>query len=141
MHITERCSPILIVEDHQDTREMYACYLRTCGCRVVEASTCRQALHSVHRSSPAAIVVDLSLAAPGACQLISTLRTEAACGIPIIGLNGFGYQVYSEEALRAGCSCVLIKPCLPDVLVNEIQRALKIQTSPHSSQQPLTAAS
>jgi two-component system, cell cycle response regulator DivK len=140
MHITKRRSPILIVEDHQDTREMYACYLRTRDCRVMEASNCSQALHSVHRSSPAAIVVDLSLPAPGACQLISALRSQAACRIPIIGLNGFGYQEYSDEALRAGCSCVLIKPCLPEVLLNEIQRALNFQTQSHMEQSH-TAAS
>jgi CheY-like chemotaxis protein len=117
MHVIKRCSPILIVEDHLDTREMYAWYLRTRGVRVVEACNSDQALHRVRHPKPAVIVVDLSLPAPGACKLIRTLRVDAPTRrIPIIALNGFGYQHYSDEALQAGCCCVLVKPCLPEVL-------------------------
>jgi two-component system, cell cycle response regulator DivK len=142
MNIRKPRPPILIVEDHQDTLEMYAWYLLSRGCRFAEATNCPQALHLVSHSSPAVIVVDLSLAAPGACQLIRRLRTTApGRRIPIIGLNGFGYQEYSDEALRAGCSCVLVKPCLPEVLMNEIQRSLEAETWPHSLTQSLTAAS
>ena len=142
MHVNNRCSPILIVEDHPDTREMYALYLRASGCRVVEACNGDQALRRARQPRPAVIVVDLSLPAPGACQLIRTLRIEEPTRqIPIIGLNGFGYQQYSEEALQAGCSRVLLKPCLPDVLASEIQRALLIQPVTHSVTPSFTAAS
>jgi CheY-like chemotaxis protein len=142
MHVSKRCSSILIVEDHLDTREMYALYLRTRGCRIVEACNADQALHRLRHPRPAVIVVDLSLPAPGACQLIRALRIEAPTRrIPIIALNGFGYQQYSDEALQAGCCSALIKPCLPEVLANEIQRALQIEPGSYSVMQSLTAAS
>jgi two-component system cell cycle response regulator DivK len=142
MHVVKRRSPILIVEDHPDTREMYALYLRTRGCCVVEACNGQQARHRARESRPAVIVVDLSLPLPGACELIRTLRMEAPTrGIPIIGLNGFGYQEYSERALRAGCCCALVKPCLPDALAHEIQQTLDIETRSGSGMQPRTVAS
>jgi DNA-binding response OmpR family regulator len=126
MHADEAPPRVLITEDHLDTREMYACYLRTRGFRVLQAANGRQALVRARRFRPAVIVVDLSLPVLGACQLIEQLRTEVATqSIPIIGLNGFGYQQYSERAMQAGCRCVLIKPCLPDVLADEIELALR----------------
>jgi CheY-like chemotaxis protein len=142
MHVVKRRSPILIVEDHPDTREMYALYLRTRGCCVVEACNGQQARHRARESRPAVIVVDLSLPLPGTCELIRTLRTEEPTrSIPIIGLNGFGYHEYSDRALQAGCSRVLVKPCLPDELAEEIQRTLAIGARSRSGMQPLTAAS
>jgi DNA-binding NarL/FixJ family response regulator len=89
------------------------------------------------------IVVALSLPTPGACELIRALRIEAPTRrSPIIALNGFGYQQYSDEALQAGCCCVPIKPCLPEVLANEIQRALQIEPQGRTrSSQSLRAAS
>jgi CheY-like chemotaxis protein len=64
MQVSKQHAPILIVEDHADTREMYALYVRTRGSCVVEACNGREAFHRVHHARPAVIVVDLSLPAP-----------------------------------------------------------------------------
>jgi CheY-like chemotaxis protein len=142
MQVSKQHAPILIVEDHADTREMYVLYLRSRGSYVVAACNGREALHRVHLARPAVIVVDLSLPAPGACQLIRTLRAdEPTRPIPIIGLNGYGYREYSDRALQAGCRCVLIKPCLPDALANEIEMVLAAEPICVCLAQPLTAAS
>ena len=142
MQVSQQHAPILIVEDHADTREMYALYLRSRGSCVVEACNGREALHRVHHARPAVIVVDLSLPVPGACQLIRSLQVEGPTRqIPIIGLNGFGYREYSDRALQAGCCCVLVKPCLPDALADEIEMILGAAPTSVCVAQPLTAAS
>jgi CheY-like chemotaxis protein len=129
-HATNVRSPILIAEDHTDTREMYAWYLRTRGFWVVEASNGRTALHRARHFKPALIVVDLSLPVMATCLLVKTLRIAAETRtIPIVGLNGYGYRQYAERALEAGCDSVLVKPCFPDVLADQIEQMLDLDRS------------
>jgi CheY-like chemotaxis protein len=61
--------------------------------------------------------------------------------IPIIGLNGFGYREYSDRAFQAECCSLLLKPCLPDALANEIEVILGAEPTSVCVVQPLTAAS
>ena len=134
-------SPILIAEDHADTREMYAWYLSTCGFWVVEASNGGEALHRARNSRPALIVVDLSLPVMATCPLVTILRLDVrTCTIPIIGLNGYGYREYSEKALEAGCSCVFVKPCFPDALADQIEQILDLERSSVRPTQATAAA-
>ena len=58
---TARQPTILVVEDHDDTREMLHMLLETWGCRVVEACNGLEAVEAASRERPEMILMDGSL--------------------------------------------------------------------------------
>jgi CheY-like chemotaxis protein len=122
---TEPMPLVLVVDDYQDAREMYAEYLSFSGFRVVEASTGHEALEKAFELRPDVILMDLSL--PGmdgwaaTRQLKSDDRTRA---IPVVALTGHALAGASEGARQAGCDAFVTKPCLPEELVVEVRRVL-----------------
>ena len=52
---------VLVVDDFQDNREMYAEYLSYCGFRVIEAKNGKEAIEQAFAQSPNVIIMDLSL--------------------------------------------------------------------------------
>lgn len=124
--MTEQQPLVLVVDDYQDAREMYAEYLSFSGFRVVEAGTGTEAVEKALALRPDVILMDLSL--PGmdgwaaTRQLKSDERTKA---IPVVALTGHALAGASEGARLAGCDAFVTKPCLPDELVVEIRRMLR----------------
>jgi two-component system cell cycle response regulator DivK len=125
---------VLVVDDYQDAREMYAEYLSFTGFRVVEAATGTEAVEKALTLQPDVILMDLSL--PGmdgwaaTRQLKSDDRTK---GIPVVALTGHALAGASEGARLAGCDAFVTKPCLPDALVAEIQRMLAARAEAEAS--------
>ncbi len=116
---------ILVVDDYQDAREMYAEYLQFSGFRVAEASNGTEAVKQAVELKPDLILMDLSL--PGMDGWEATRRLKAddtTRHIPIVALTGHALAGASEGAKRAGCDSFVTKPCLPDDLVVEVRRML-----------------
>ena len=118
---------VLIVEDHVDTRLMYAEYLRFAGLTVTEA---RDALTGVAKAialRPNVIVMDLMLPGVDGWEAIRRLRMNAQTArLPIIVITGHEHKDYLRHAaIAAGADAYLIKPCLPSRLGSEIQRVLR----------------
>jgi CheY-like chemotaxis protein len=116
---------VLIVDDFEDNREMYAQYLLFCGLRVEEAGNGAEALDKAFASLPDLVVMDLSL--PGVDGWEATRRLKAnprTKHIPVIALTGHALAGHSKGAFEAGCDRFLTKPCLPERLLEEIQRLL-----------------
>jgi two-component system, cell cycle response regulator DivK len=124
--MTQEMPLVLVVDDYQDAREMYAEYLSFSGFRVVEAATGTEAVEKALTLQPDVILMDLSL--PGmdgwaaTRQLKSDDRTK---GIPVVALTGHALAGASEGARLAGCDAFVTKPCLPDELVVEVRRMLR----------------
>jgi two-component system cell cycle response regulator DivK len=116
---------VLIADDFQDAREMYAEYFAFSGFRVVEASTGIEAIEKAIELTPNVILMDLSL--PGIDGWEATRRLKAdrrTKHIPLIALTGHALAGSSESAKAAGCDAFVTKPCLPDALVDEVRRLL-----------------
>jgi two-component system, cell cycle response regulator DivK len=126
MLMPEQKPLVLVVDDYQDAREMYAEYLSFSGFRVVEAGTGTEAVEKALALRPDVILMDLSL--PGmdgwaaTRQLKSDERTKR---IPVVALTGHALAGASEGARLAGCDAFVTKPCLPDELVVEVRRMLR----------------
>ena len=126
--MTQEIPLVLVVDDYQDAREMYAEYLQYSGFRVVEAATGTEAVEKALALQPDVILMDLSL--PGmdgwaaTRQLKSDDRTKR---IPVLALTGHALAGASEGARLAGCDAFVTKPCLPDELVVEVRRLLRRQ--------------
>ena len=107
---------ILLVEDHQDTRQMYAEFLGM-GFEVLTAPDGEQALKAVRLHRPDLVITDLSLPGITGFELIEQLRQDPDLrSIPIICLSGYGGHLHEERALVAGSDRILLKPCMPDAL-------------------------
>ena len=118
---------ILVVDDYEDAREMYAEYLRFCGFRVAEARNGNEALEQAFALMPDLILMDLSLPGMDGWEATRQLKAdERTRQIPVVALNGHALAGASEDARKAGCDSFVTKPCLPDDLVVEVRRMLNL---------------
>jgi CheY-like chemotaxis protein len=116
---------ILVVDDYQDAREMYAEYLQFSGFRVAEAKNGNEAVEQALALKPALILMDLSLPGMDGWEATRRLKAdETTRHIPIVALTGHALAGASEGAKKAGCDSFVTKPCLPDDLVVEVRRML-----------------
>ena len=122
---TEHGPLILVVDDYQDAREMYAEYLQYSGFRVAEAKNGNEAVAQARSLRPDLILMDLSLPGMDGWEATRVLKAdEATRHIPIVALTGHALAGASEGARKAGCDSFVTKPCLPDDLVVEVKRML-----------------
>ena len=116
---------VLVVEDYQDAREMYAAYLSFSGYRVAEATNGIEAIEKTLELMPDIILMDLALPRMDGWEATRQLKdNERTRHIPIVALTGHALGGHAERARQAGCDAFVTKPCLPDALLAEIQRML-----------------
>ena len=128
---TEQGPLILVVDDYEDAREMYAEYLRFCGFRVAEARNGNEALEQAFTLMPDLILMDLSLPGMDGWEATRQLKADARTNkIPVVALTGHALAGASEGAKKAGCDSFVTKPCLPDDLVLEVRRMLGMAGAP-----------
>jgi len=117
---------VLIVDDYQDAREMYAEYLEFSGFRVAEARNGQEAVDQAFALRPSVILMDLSLPVMDGWEATRRLKgDERTRAIPVVALTGHALDGHSREAQDAGCDAYVTKPCLPDALLREVRRVLK----------------
>jgi two-component system, cell cycle response regulator DivK len=138
MRAAEEAPPlVLVVEDYQDAREMYAAYLSFSGFRVAEATNGVEAIEKTLELMPDIILMDLALPRMDGWEATRRLKLdERTRHIPIVALTGHALAGHAEGARLAGCDAFVTKPCLPDALVSEIQRMLQARSD---AQAPPTA--
>jgi CheY-like chemotaxis protein len=127
--MTDQINPlILVVDDYQDAREMYAEYLQFSGFRVAEARNGNEAIEQAFALRPDLILMDLSLPGMDGWEATRQLKSdERTRHIPVVALTGHALAGASEGAKKAGCDSFVTKPCLPDDLVVEVRRMLNVQ--------------
>ena len=118
-------SRVLLVEDYDDAREMYAEYLSFSGFEMQQAANGMDALRQAFEQPPDIVIMDLSLPVMDGWETVRRLREcEATAGIPVVALTGHVLADYSRKARQSGFDGFLTKPCLPEDLVAEINRVL-----------------
>jgi CheY-like chemotaxis protein len=107
---------IVLVEDHQDTRQMYAEFL-SASFEVLPAADGLQAVDIMRTTRPDLLITDLSLPGMDGFELVARIRNDPRLRrIPIICLSGYGGHAHEQRARDAGCDRILQKPCMPDAL-------------------------
>ena len=102
---------ILVVEDHDDTREMLHLLLEGWGCRVVEACNGLEAVEAAKREKPHVILMDSRLPFVDGLEATRRIRQSGLREpVKIFAINGSGNPVYHTEALAAGCDDSITKP-------------------------------
>lgn len=116
---------VLIVDDFQDNREMFAEFLSFSGFRVAEASDGNEAVEQALALLPDVVLMDLSLPGLDGWEATRQIRKDPRAGrMKILALSGHALSGHTKEALEAGCDGFITKPCLPENLVSEIRRVL-----------------
>jgi CheY-like chemotaxis protein len=117
---------VLVVEDDRETREMYSNFLSSAGFSVLQAHNGLQALEKAVDERPSIVVTDLYLPGLDGFELARALRAdERTRAIPVIAVTGRNSVAGDRlRVSRAGFKAVLLKPCLPEHLQLEIERAL-----------------
>ncbi len=122
---------VLVVDDVDHGREIFAEYLEYRGFRVATAADGLEAIEKAFELRPDVILMDLSL--PGIDGWEATRRLKAderTSEIPIIALTAHALASAHEKAREVGCNAVVTKPCLPKDLEQEVRRQLDARTNP-----------
>jgi CheY-like chemotaxis protein len=124
------CRPlVLVVDDHDDTRELYVAGLSALGFEAITAAECAQAGRCAWESHPDIVVTDLTLTGGDGWQLIRDLKGQARTrDIPVVLLTGYNAPALRQRAEREGCAAFLVKPCPPDELAIELRQVLETTT-------------
>jgi PAS domain S-box-containing protein len=115
-----RC--ILVVEDHDDARELIVKVLETAGGRVLAASTVPEAMDRAAERRPDLLVADIGLPGEDGYGLLRRIRTLYP-GLPAIALSAYARQVDRNRALAAGFGDYAVKPIEPARLLEIVAAA------------------
>lgn len=119
----ERSNTVLVVDDHEDTRQMSLIVLRSQGFTPMAAPGGDEAFQRAVSERPDVIVTDLAMPDGDGWDLIAKLasdpRTQA---IPVVMLTACATETVRERAHREGLAAFFFKPCPPDVLAAELRR-------------------
>jgi len=118
---------ILVVDDFEDNREIYAQFLRFSGYRVAEAVDGLDALAKAADLRPDLIVMDLSLPRLDGWEATRQLKNDPVTrAIPVVALTGHALDGLEDRARVSGCDSFVTKPCIPADLEAEIRRVLAV---------------
>jgi DNA-binding response OmpR family regulator len=120
----------LIVDRDRDTRQMYAEYLKFASWKSEEADDGRDALAKAVARHHDVIVTETRLpllSGYDLCRMLKHHRNTAA--VPIVCVTGDAFEPDVARAREAGADIVLIKPCLPEWLIIELNRQIGRETT------------
>lgn len=128
---------VLLVDPFTDEREMYMYCLCAAGFEVRPFSDSHLAWRAALHLAPDVIVARLrQLQRPDGIELTRRFRKRNATDrIPIVIITTSIRREDRRAARRAGCDSYLLLPCLPDVLVAEVERltSIRVRTrTPHT---------
>ncbi|HET8656798.1 MAG TPA: response regulator [Longimicrobiaceae bacterium] len=116
---------ILLVEDHEDNRNVYRAILEHYGYRVLVAADGREGLRVAREGEPDLILMDLSIPHIDGWEATRVLKQDAAtCAIPVIALSAHALEEDRVRARDAGCDAYLAKPVEPRRVLSEVRRFL-----------------
>lgn len=117
---------VLLVDDYEDTRALYAVHLEEAGFRVVEAADGAEAVHLASAQPVDAIIMDLSM--PRMDGWDATRQIRAAIGdrpVYVIALSALDGDESRALAFDAGCDDFIAKPFLPAGLIAVLRAHFK----------------
>jgi CheY-like chemotaxis protein len=119
---------VLIVDDHDDWREILRTILTYCGALVAEARSARAALKKLRGFAPDVVVTDIAMPGTDGYNLVRDIRALAARTgrrpIPTVALTGHPPEHSRQHALSAGFAEYVTKPVDPWELCRVLARVV-----------------
>jgi len=117
---------VLVVDDDEDTAELFAAGLTACGAEVVTANSAPDALRLFAVRIPDVVVTDIAMPGADGYWLVREIRqmANAAAGtVPIVAVTAFPREHIRSRVLASGFFDHLEKPVDPLVLCATVARA------------------
>jgi CheY-like chemotaxis protein len=129
-----RLGSVLVVDDHEDTRQMSLIVLRTQGFDATAMPGGDEGFRHACEHQPDVIVTDLAMPDGDGWDLIQRLSSdERTRAIPVVMLTACATEAVKKRAATEGCAAFFFKPCAPDVLAEELRRLIKTRAFPASA--------
>jgi CheY-like chemotaxis protein len=122
---------VLVVDDHDDTRQMSVIVLGSQGFHPVAAESGDAAFARACEAKPDVIVTDLAMPDGNGWELLQRLATDdRTSAIPVVMLTACATEAVRERAREEGVAAFFFKPCAPDVLADELRRLIDARLKP-----------
>jgi CheY-like chemotaxis protein len=114
---------ILLVEDNEDNRIIYATALRYAGYQVFEAITGTDGVQQARTQRPDLVLMDISVPELDGWEATAILKADPITRhIPVIAVTAHALPGDEERSREAGCDGYLAKPIPPAALIAEVDR-------------------
>ena len=125
----------MIVDEHEDTRELYALALELWGFETITEPDGAAAYSRAWLTHPDIIITEMSL--PGVddwtnngWNMVRDLKGDPRTrGIPLVVLTAHDQPAVRVRAEHEGCATVLVKPCLPEQVASALRALLASNVS------------
>ena len=131
---------LLIVEDHEDTRETLRDCLEEFGYTVDTAADGQEGLAAVRQKSFDLVITDLNMPRMDGLGMLQAIRRETQ-GPDLLMLSADGQISRAVDAMRLGAINYLVKPVELDALVTEVRavmQARRDRASEHDAVETVT---
>jgi PAS domain S-box-containing protein len=119
---------VVLVEDHADSRELFAQALKNAGAAVISFVASDEAFRALDSVRPSILVADIGLPGEDGYSLIRRVRahsTDAVRNVPAIAVTAYATIPDRNEALALGYQQHLSKPIDPQQLIETIHDVLR----------------
>lgn len=116
---------VLLVEDDEDSRLVYATMLEHYGYGVFATADGRDAVRMARERLPDIILMDISLPGIDGWTATERIRAEKSTrDIPIVAVTAHALPGHRARADDLDCDGYLTKPCAPRRLLEEVRRII-----------------
>jgi CheY-like chemotaxis protein len=114
---------VLVVDDNDDNRELYAEFFAAEGFAVEQARDGKEALARVKEFVPDVVLMDLSLPVLDGWEATRILKSDPDTQrITVLAVSGRTEEKYRTRAMEAGCDGFLAKPIMPADVRDEVMK-------------------
>jgi PAS domain S-box-containing protein len=116
---------ILVLEDSDDSRELFGLVLRARGCEVELAESVLEALELATRQPPDVVISDIGLPDIDGYEFVRRLRQMKGLErVPVIALSGYATDKDRRRSFEAGFDLHLAKPIEPEQIISSVYEVL-----------------
>lgn len=113
---------ILVVEDHEDNRQILRDLLGSAGYEMIEAGNGEAGVAAAAAEHPDLILMDIQLPILDGYEATRQIKADPALNaIPIIVVTSYALSGDEEKARLAGCDAYVAKPYSPRQLLARIR--------------------
>jgi len=127
---------VLVVEDHDDSRELAVRIIESAGASVVAVARADEALDALARKRFSVVVADIGLPDQDGYSLVRQIRAhrqERLRTVPVIAVTAYVSARDRERALAMGFHQHVAKPADPVALIDAIARAIASRSAGSST--------